>query len=630
MHDGLLRTTLPEDLPQRGLTTLFLQARAPPPSSITEGTDGPGQRRPDHINLFQDPRENAETTDHPGGSNEAGEETAQTIGENQYIHLVQETRVGDPGGIPPPPDYVEPGEPEAPPDPGDPGGTCPTGKRGTDPRGGKPDQGGRPDHDTQIDYVLGAGAETAGQPNTSEPATTLPPSTKASRPPQPGARLARATIPGVVGLGMMLLATTAKGFATQSTPLSMSGATTTNKTSRWHTPPNPTEPGIESGPRLEVILAILLTPLILKLATRFPHVGRARADRPCPSDRPPGVDQTDLTSARPRKQCALTGPAMLFIPHQWFRKGPEAEQCLLNVFRYCGHEFAAQQRADYTWNTFISLMFPTQGDVLPSEHLHQADPVELAAMIGCKGHYRIVRTPWTGSWALLTYGNRQVYVPASCRQSLLQAAHAAMHDGMGSTGYLLKKAFYWPTLAEDARQFTQACRAIHTTKAQRREQGPPPPPRDRNPEPEVEQKPWPARPRAGTRGRRPPLWNPTRQTQGTLVAEMDPDAGGNPHEHQRSDQPAQENEARLAGNEPPTGGPLGRAGPGPRSISAPVLELYADKTDLRERIERAGAALQAIRMQIRKMDNQAELTAEGDVPKPGYAVPGLRLRGCLH
>ena len=168
-------------------------------------------------------------------------------------------------------------------------------------------------------------------------------------------------------------------------------------------------------------------------------------------------------------------------------------------------------------------MFPTQGDVLPSKHLHQADPVELAAMIGCKGHYRIVRTPWTGSWALLTYGNRQVYVPASCRQSLLQAAHAAMHDGMGSTGYLLKKAFYWPTLAEDARQFTQACRAIHTTKAQRREQGPPPPPRDRNPEPEVEQKPRPARPRARTRGRhsgtprgrlRAPWWQRWTQTPG--------------------------------------------------------------------------------------------------------------------
>ena len=39
-----------------------------------------------------------------------------------------------------------------------------------------------------------------------------------------------------------------------------------------------------------------------------------------------------------------------------------------------------------------------------------------------------------------------------------------MHEGMGSTGYLLKKAFYWPTLTEDARQYTQACRAIHTTR----------------------------------------------------------------------------------------------------------------------------------------------------------------------
>ena len=215
---------------------------------------------------------------------------------------------------------------------------------------------------------------------------------------------------------MMLLATTAKGFAAQSTPLGMPGAIAANETSGWHAPSSPTEPSMEGGPRLEVILAILLTPLILKLAAQIPHVGQAREDRPGPSERPPEVDQTDLTSARPHKQCALTGPAMLFIPHQWFGKGPEAEQCLLNVFRYCGHEFAAQQRADHTCKTFISLMFPTQGDVLPSKHSHQADPVELAAMISYQGHYRIVQTPWTGSWALLTYsGNRRVYVPASCR-----------------------------------------------------------------------------------------------------------------------------------------------------------------------------------------------------------------------
>ena len=90
---------------------------------ITEVTEGPGQRRPDHTDLFQDPRENAEPTGHPSGPNKAGEETTQTLGGDQYHHFVQEARRGGPGAVPPPPDYVEPGKPEALPDQGDPGGT---------------------------------------------------------------------------------------------------------------------------------------------------------------------------------------------------------------------------------------------------------------------------------------------------------------------------------------------------------------------------------------------------------------------------------------------------------------------------------------------------------------------------
>ena len=86
----------------------------------------------------------------------------------------------------------------------------------------------------------------------------------------------------------------------------------------------------------------------------------------------------------------------------------------------------------------------------------------------------------------------------------------------------------------------------------------------------------------------------------------------------------------MAGNEPLTGNPLDGAGAGPNPISVPFLERYTDETDLRERIKRAGAVLQAIRRRIRELDEQAELTAEGDVPKPGYAVPGQRLRGCPH
>ena len=75
-------------------------------------------------------------------------------------------------------------------------------------------------------------------------------------------------------------------------------------------------------------------------------------------------------------------------------------------------------------------------------------------------------------------------------------------------------------------------------------------------------------------------------------------------------------------------------------VPAPLLDLCPDKTDLRERVERAWTGLQAIRAKIRALgeqgakiralEEQAELTAEGDVPKPGYAVPGQRLRGCPH
>ena len=323
-------------------------------------------------------------------------------------------------------------------------------------------------------------------------------------------------------------------------------------TTEWHTPQGLSEPGFESGPRVEVILAILLMPLILKLVTRLPHVGRSHANRPNPGNRPTEDDIASLASTRNRRHCLLTSPTMLFIPPQWFIAGPESEQCLRNVLKYCGHEFAAQQWADYTCNTFVSLMFPKQGDVLPSEHPHQADPVELAAMIGCRSHYRIIRTPWTGSWALMTYGNHRVFVPASCRRPLIQAAHAAMHEGMGTTGYLLKKAFYWPTLTEDARQFTQACHAIRTKRTQRIGQGPPAPPRSGDMEPTAEPNPRPAARRKGNRGPRPSLRSPTTRAPGEPAVEVDPTVEVNlrcPHGHVWGDQPTRENGARCAENE---------------------------------------------------------------------------------
>ena len=68
---------------------------------------------------------------------------------------------------------------------------------------------------------------------------------------------------------------------------------------------------------------------------------------------------------------------------------------------------------------------------------------------------------------------------------------------------------------------------------------------------------------------------------------------------------------------------------GAKAESSPVpgdpLDPCPDKAYLREKVESAREVLQTIRATIRVLKEQVELTAEGDVPKPGYAVPGQRL-----
>ena len=78
--------------------------------------------------------------------------------------------------------------------------------------------------------------------------------------------------------GTLLLAAAAEGFTAQATTLHAPGTIATNGTTKWYTPQGLSEPDFESGPCVEVILAILLTPLSLKLVSRLPNVGRSRAD----------------------------------------------------------------------------------------------------------------------------------------------------------------------------------------------------------------------------------------------------------------------------------------------------------------------------------------------------------------
>ena len=56
---------------------------------------------------------------------------------------------------------------------------------------------------------------------------------------------------------------------------------------------------------------------------------------------------------------------------------------------------------------------------------------------------------------------------------LLQSAHTASRAGMGATCHLLKKAFYWPSLDEDARRYSWACKVQRRLRTGRGRRGPP-------------------------------------------------------------------------------------------------------------------------------------------------------------
>ena len=97
---------------------------------------------------------------------------------------------------------------------------------------------------------------------------------------------------------------------------------------------------------------------------------------------------------------------------------------------------------------------------------------------------------------------------------------------------------------------------------------------------------------------------------------------------ERSADPRERGEA--AESEPPMGSPLDRARAESSSAPRAPLDLCPDEAYLWKKVKSPQEDLQAIRDTIRVLKEQVKLTAEGDVPKPGSAVPGQRLRGCLH
>ena len=324
------------------------------------------------------------------------------------------------------------------------------------------------DAQTHVDPVLGAEEQAAGRSDQPPPAAVPPPSARASRPPRRGFSSPFTTSFMASLLGLIALTASVDGLASPPASFNTSEPSGTPQLGEWSALPGvpPVDPS--SHLRLEVIVAILIAPLILKLAAWIPRGVEKDREQPNPDSEAEG-DTSDPPPHGPGN------PSTPFLPLDWLKKGAGADSCLLNVYRHRGYEIAAMQQADPTCVAFINHAFPSHARALPTSPSLRVDPGELAAMITRKGKYRIIRTANVKSWSLLTYGSgRQVYAPAECRLLLLAAAHAAAMAGMGAPCHLLKKAFYWPSLDEDARKYAWTSKIQRRRRSGRKQRAPQP------------------------------------------------------------------------------------------------------------------------------------------------------------
>ena len=282
------------------------------------------------------------------------------------------------------------------------------------------------DAQTHVDPVLGAEEQAAGRSDQPPPAAAPPPSARASRPPRRGFSSPCAPTYLACLLGLIALTASVDGLASPPASFNASEPSGAPQLGEWRALPGMPPVDLSSRLQLEVIVAILIAPFILKLAAWIPRgIGRDREQ--------PNPDSEAEGGASDPPPHGPGNPTTPFLPLNWLKEGAGTDSCLLNVYRHRGYELAAMQQADPTCVAFINHAFPSHARALPTSPSLRVDPGELAAMITRKGKYRIIRTANVKSWSLLTYGSgRQVYAPAKCRPMLLAAAHAAAMAGMGA------------------------------------------------------------------------------------------------------------------------------------------------------------------------------------------------------
>ena len=82
---------------------------------------------------------------------------------------------------------------------------------------------------------------------------------------------------------------------------------------------------------------------------------------------------------------------------------------------------------------------------------------ELVIMVNERDRFWVLQGGRDWDYELLVYGDHRIVVPRSGRHALLQAAHAASHQGLGRMRDLLEKSFYWPRMDLDAQRYIQVC-----------------------------------------------------------------------------------------------------------------------------------------------------------------------------
>ena len=97
-------------------------------------------------------------------------------------------------------------------------------------------------------------------------------------------------------------------------------------------------------------------------------------------------------------------------------------------------------------------------DVQASRLPHGSHP-ELMTMVNERDRFWILQGGRDWDYKLLVYDDHRVVVPRNGRYALLQAAHAASHQGLGRMRDLLEKSFYWPRMTLDAQRYAQVCLA---------------------------------------------------------------------------------------------------------------------------------------------------------------------------